>query len=380
MAGIDDGLADTLIKAVKKYVLDAFGTLTTRLDSIELRLHQIPAGARGEPGEKGAAGERGEPGLVGEKGDRGDIGEKGERGIDGSIGPVGDRGEKGERGDVGEKGERGDRGDTGPVGEKGERGEPGEKGDTGVQGDTGEKGEPGLPGKDAVFDEEQLVGRLASTLERKLLEQIAALPAPADGRPGRDGESVHPDTIALMVEQAMQRAIGQIPAAKNGEPGRDAAAIDTLPAVAPDKSYPRGTYAEYRGGTIRSIRQTLPLGDGASLEASGWVVNTNGIDSEEEQLQDDGRTLLRRTVYTNGRVFERSFQFAVVIDRGVWRDGQFKAGDHVSCEGSGWIAQCDTTDRPGKSDAWRLSTKRGRDGKNFDDVGAVKGTPVVRVG
>jgi hypothetical protein len=57
-----------------------------------------------------------------------------------------------------------------------------------------------------------------------------------------------------------------------------------------------------------------------------------------------------------------------VIDRGVWREGQYKAGDAVTWAGSLWIAQKDTDAKPDSGDGWRLSVKRGRDGKAAEPV------------
>ena len=57
--------------------------------------------------------------------------------------------------------------------------------------------------------------------------------------------------------------------------------------------------------------------------------------------------------------------FPVMIDRGVYSDGEkYLHCDVVTHNGSMFIAQRDTTDRPETSDAWRLAVKRGRDGKD----------------
>jgi len=56
---------------------------------------------------------------------------------------------------------------------------------------------------------------------------------------------------------------------------------------------------------------------------------------------------------------------AVVIDAGVWKDGSaYAAGDAVSHGGSLFIAQGPTSEKPGKSDQWRLAVKRGNDGRD----------------
>src|SRR5262249_55479729 len=56
---------------------------------------------------------------------------------------------------------------------------------------------------------------------------------------------------------------------------------------------------------------------------------------------------------------------AVVLDAGVWKDGTtYVAGDGVTLGGSFFIAQTMPTDKPGKSDEWRLAVKRGTDGRD----------------
>jgi hypothetical protein len=41
------------------------------------------------------------------------------------------------------------------------------------------------------------------------------------------------------------------------------------------------------------------------------------------------------------------------------------AGDSVSHGGSSFIAQVNTSAKPGKSDDWRLAVKRGNDGRDY---------------
>ena len=180
-----------------------------------------------------------------------------------------------------------------------------------------------------------------------------------DGIDGKDAEPVHPDTIRALVLEAVQQAVAQLPPA---QAGRDAAAIEPLHAIDEARSYPRGTYAEHRGGLIRAVRTTDPVT--AGLEAAGWAVCMNGVAEESEALLEDGRTLKRVSVYTNGQRFERSFKLQMMLDRGVWRQGMYEAGDVVSYGGSSWIAQRDTEGKPEQSPDWRLAVKRGRDGKD----------------
>lgn len=76
---------------------------------------------------------------------------------------------------------------------------------------------------------------------------------------------------------------------------------------------------------------------------------------------DGGRTMHWSMA---GKIHE--VKTAVVLDAGVWKEGTtFAAGDAVSHGGSLFIAQTVTSEKPGKSDDWRLAVKRGSDGRDL---------------
>lgn len=88
---------------------------------------------------------------------------------------------------------------------------------------------------------------------------------------------------------------------------------------------------------------------------------------------DGGRTLR----WAFGEVVHE-IRTATVLDAGVWKDGTaYGRGDGVSFGNSFWIAQADTTAKPGNSEDWRLAVRRGNDGKNARDMDE-KREPVVR--
>lgn len=221
----------------------------------------------------------------------------------------------------------------------------------GPQGERGERGADAPPA-DLPAIAESVAALVRPAMIEEVWKRVEAVadetPAPKDGKDGRDGA-----------------------------PGRDAAELDILPSIDEAKSYRRGTWASHNGGLIRAARQTDAVADGA-LIAAGWVVITEGLACPPVITQgDDPREITVTSMLTSGVKASASFRIPMVIDRGVWREGEHEAGDHVSWDGSGWIAQRATTDKPGTSDAWRLSTKRGRDGKDGGDAPKA-GTPVVR--
>jgi hypothetical protein len=293
-------LADALVREFKHQMAQAVGPLEKQVVLLEARLNALPKPERGEKGEPGVSGKDGLSGKDGVDGKDGAPGKDGRDGIDGKDGAVGEKGEPGI---------------NGKDGAPGLDGKPGERGEKGVDGLNGKDGAVGSDGKD---------GR--------------------DGRDGKDG--------AAGVR------------GEKGDPGRDALAIDILPTIDETKSYPRGTFAEYRGGTIRAIRNTDPItGD---LASAGWSIAARGVWEETEELLADGRTTVRKTKYTCGSVLERKTKSAQIIYRDIFRpETEYDKGDIVTFGGSTWHCMVDKpTDKPGISDQWRLIVKKGAPGKD----------------
>lgn len=240
-------------------------------------------------------------------------------------------------------------------------------------GEPGPAGKDGAAGKDAVVDYgaiketiAEIVKGQAETIAKEFSDMIAetvpstikaavdAIPKPKDGEPGRDGRDAE------------------------GRPGRDAAEIAPLPMIHEERSYPQGTWARHLGGLWRAERDTDPIEKGAAA-AAGWAVVVEGPARLQDialDLKDDGRTLVLGFESSAGRI-ERSLTVPWPIDRGVWKpDRDYEKGDGATFNGSYWIAQAVTKDRPGTSAAWRLAVKAGRDGKDMRPNGTIERVPV----
>lgn len=322
-----NALVDQLHAAIKEYVQRTVAPLEARLKEAESALTIKPAN-----GKDGQDGKDGKDGIDGKSAydlavDAGFVGTieqwvsslKGLPGQDGKDGKDGQDGQHGqsaytiavEKGFVGSKeewllslkgqqGEKGERGDIGPAGQDGLHGKDGKDG---IQGIPGERGEKGLDGQ--------------------------------DGRDGRDGE-----------------------------PGRDALQIDVLDGIDLQRRYQRGTYAHWRGGIIRSTRQTDPVADDDIFKA-GWHVVVNGI-ADVTIEQNDLRSWSMKMLKTDGVCVEKTFKAPTLLYKGIWRpENTYEAGDTVTREGSTWICLQDNPGKPGDEDSgWQLSVKKGRDGKD----------------
>lgn len=216
-------------------------------------------------------------------------------------------------------------------------------------------------GRDA--DPEQVRQFVAAEVQRV----VSGIPAPKDGAKGDrgdDGASVHPDTVALMVREAVDKVAAAIPKPEPGQPGRDAIQIDILPTLDPQRSYPRNTYAEYDGGTIRSIRQTTP---GETINPSEWSVGLSGLAEYGEEMSEDCRTL---TVWNRRTLSEKQFKTYRLSHpecREFWKVGEtYYRGQFVVSSNSIWLCKAaETQHKPGTAPSdWQLILKAPRDGKD----------------
>lgn len=186
------------------------------------------------------------------------------------------------------------------------------------------------------------------------LKALEDRPVPTNGT---DGTSVPIEDVQKMVEEAVAKRMADIRMPKDGEPGRDGAHLEILPAIAQDKSYPRGTYAKHDGGLWRSFECT----DGMR----GWECIVDGVaDVKLEAVEREFTVTTRRS---SGAEEVKTITLPVMLYRGVYKEGQeYLGGDTVTWGGSLWHCDSNTVDKPGElgSKGWTLAAKRGRDGKD----------------
>lgn len=298
-------LAKSIAAEVREHIASSVAPLGARLDGLENAVAELPASRNGIDGDPGERGEKGDPGPAGKDG------RDGADGKDGAPGPAGEKGEKG---------------DSGPAGKDGLDGVDGKDGAPGASGEKGEKGDPGPAGRDGGNGVDGKDG--ARGLDGK------------DGRDGRDG--------------------------KDGESGRDALAVVPLDGIDPAKTYPRGTWAFHRGGTICALRATDPIGEDGLLKA-GWAVAMEGIFQRTETWIDEGREVETLTEFTSGRRHVDTIITSMVRYRGVYKDGtDYRCGDLVTWGGSVWHCEVSLTSaRPDAGNAdWKLAVKRGANGRD----------------
>jgi hypothetical protein len=212
---------------------------------------------------------------------------------------------------------------------------------------------------------------LGASLHSVIEEQVKNIPIPKDGEAGKNAtsEQIAEAVTAWMVANFVQPKDGiDGNHGQDGSNGKDAADIDIIPAIDENKSYPKGTWASYKGGLIKSLRDTHPMGQKSLLEA-GWDIVVQGIQAIEVHPLDDNEFAIK-SVLTGGQDHITKMAIPAMVYKGVWKEsnGAYKKGHTVTQSGSLWVCLKATDTKPGSSDDWQLAAKRGTDGKDLNVV------------
>ena len=179
-------------------------------------------------------------------------------------------------------------------------------------------------------------------LEQMVKEAVSHIPVPRDDR----------DYDPEVLQKAVNDAVSALPVPQDG---RDATALEILPAIDDQKSFPRGTYATHQGGLWRAYEKTHGM--------RGWECLVDGVaDIDVSMTGERSFTVVVRQ--SSGQRTEKTFSLPVMLYRGVFRAGEtYHPGDTVTWGGSLWHCNSMTEDKPGEahSSAWTLAAKRGRD-------------------
>jgi integrin beta 3 len=198
----------------------------------------------------------------------------------------------------------------------------------------------------------------------------------APGRDGIDGKDGAPGRDGIDGKDGEPGADG-----REGAPGRDG--IDGMDGAAGERGEP-GTSGKDGPSGLPGVdgRDGQPGGPGApgrdgldGKDGSPGINGKDGFSLEDFDIvtEDDGRTFVL-SFQRGDVVMRRELKTAAVLDRGVWKDGNYLRGDGVTWGGSFFIAQRDTDAKPETPDSgWRLAIKRGQNGK--DGKPGQKGDP-----
>lgn len=232
-----------------------------------------------------------------------------------------------------------------------------------------QKGEPGPPGRDGADG-------TSVSVDDVILKLIDELPGPVagkDGAPGLDGKDGAPGQDGAPGLAGKDGAPGRdgkdgAPGADGkpgepGPPGKDGAAGAAGPPGAAGEPGPPGRPGERgdKGDPGRDGRDASDLDVIRGIAAAEVRAHVDQMFREMKcSTPDDGRTIVFEIAGTTHEIHT-----AIMLDRGIWREGEYQRGDSVSHGGSMWIAQRNTVTKPETVDCdWRLSVKHGLNGRD----------------
>ncbi len=231
-----------------------------------------------------------------------------------------------------------------------------------------------------------------AAINRHVDEQVAAafaaLPTPVQGEHGRDGVGVagsmidRDGVLIFTLSDGTMKDMGPIVGrdGRDGEQGPPGEKGD--PGEPGPQGEPGAAGKDGLDGAPGAQGEQGPPGEAGELGPQG-VAGERGEKGEPGTAGRDGlsmaafefdveqsapRTFRLKWSDAAGVKQSRDFALPVVLDRGVHKLGKaYQAGDAVSWDGSLWIAQKDTEQKPGQSADWRLAIKAGRKGRDGKD-------------
>jgi hypothetical protein len=203
-------------------------------------------------------------------------------------------------------------------------------------------------------------------------EMFREIPVPKDGIDGKDGkDGVDGKSVTLTeVRPLVEEAFKAVSVPKDGKDGRDGVdgknGTDGKGVTVED--FRPMFEAELAKAMLEQERRATDLIQRCIDRIEKPKDGKDGRDAFDlgdiqVSLADDERTLTLAFVRGQERI-ERSVTLTHPIYHGVWREGGYVKGDSVTYGGSTWIATRKTNSKPELDDSWRLSVKRGRDGKD----------------
>lgn len=125
--------------------------------------------------------------------------------------------------------------------------------------------------------------------------------------------------------------------------------------------------------------ETKNLGVVVGRDGEDGKPGLDGLGFDDLDFEYDGEKTAHLKFVRGDQVKEFTLSLPIFIDRGLYSEGKsYDPGDGVTWAGSFWIAQEKTSEKPDSGNGWRLSVKRGRDGRDGVVTSADKSP--VRVG
>lgn len=225
-------------------------------------------------------------------------------------------------------------------------------------------------GKASAFAMDQIAIRdksiAALTSEVAELKQaIESMPVPKDGK---DAEPVSLTDVSLALEGMRDDLVAEARNAATEQAKSQAIDIDDVIEVIENGFIAKWAldFERRAQDTLQRAIDKVPVPKDGKDGADGKD-GKDGVGHDDMTLEHDGEGGVTLKFHKGENVKEQFIQLPCMIDKGVFRESKdYRLGNVVTYGGSMWIAQkSDPQGKPGTAGSdWRLSVKKGRDGKD----------------
>jgi hypothetical protein len=176
-----------------------------------------------------------------------------------------------------------------------------------------------------------------------------------------DIPAVEVPDFGQMISDAVTKAVAEIPRPKDGESGKDGESVSLDDMKSALESHFAKWALDFERQAHDVVQKTI---DRMPKPKDG----VDGFGFEDMDVTHDGIGNVKLTFASGAKVKEFDIRLPVIIDQGVYREGnEYLKGSGVTLGGSFFIAQVDNPkSKPGVSDDWRLAVKKGRDAPRGD--------------
>lgn len=230
--------------------------------------------------------------------------------------------------------------------------------------------------KDGIDGKSVTLNDVQPLIMQEITKAVSEIPVPKDGQDGahgvdgKDGANGHDgkdgvtlDDLRPVIDETVAKSISAIPVPKDGKDGRDGLDVKDLLVVEGGELV--ATFTDGRTKVLGQFRgkDGDPGKDGADGANGKDGADGLGFDDCTEELEDEGRIIVRQFFHAGKLVKESRITTKMAIFRGVHDPARtYQPGDMVSRGGSQWHCNLECKG-PFNGDFWTLSVKQGRDRK-----------------
>jgi hypothetical protein len=220
------------------------------------------------------------------------------------------------------------------------------------------------------------IPKLLSAISAEVDRAVKSLPEP---KPGQNGTSVTLQEVEPVIQSAVAKAVAAIELPKDGV-GISSAVVNRaghLVLAMSDGSTKDVGIVAGKDADSETVQKMVADAVAKIPSPEKGQDGADGLGIDDFDVEHDGEQTFTFKWANGSKSKTKEFFIPVPVDKGPWKQGDYKRGQVVTWDGCAWSARRDTSEQPAytKDGAWRLMVKKGRDAKGQPGPRGPKGDP-----